>query len=750
MSNDLPSPHPSEEEQLRTDSALARAASVQSVPLSSIHPETLRDLFERRAANPKFCVSSLSGPQPTVLFEAPASISDSNCSASDIAFLPWGSACTFGGIFSIHANSRVGELSRVFIPSHSPLFRNFADGRFLAVLARHQRPVLAYAVDFSRPAKTFARFLQHWETARNHVPLVLDDDAATWEAAIQMGDIESQRDHLSAVWVAYYSRCVARYLKRFDTPIADLIRGDLSDSQQTKVAGMQIRLPSSLSTHFDTPQSRALQFVRALRHYPIDLNAVFHCLQEWSSEPSFVNEYIELLNHATTAGHPIVVGALEQFMRSSQLTRCGTRVPWIDSISRSLRYLDLDVTELSRKKAVDWYWNELIYAPFYLNLGHIAHGYTAPIWRGRLWAGFSTFAVEGDAQQVLASASTLLEEACAGKKWTIPHGARVQLEIGPFKHIDMFEVSDEVYCVLGTADEYVWIVRVIPTKQSMQMQLHATDSDLPAETQDSIIAGVSLLLAAIIRDFWVVEERESAFLGRQVHKPRTGSKPADADIRTVYLPRVRYINRPDIERCATELAHHERRAHWVSAHLRLAEHASEQQYLLAEHYGFHIPSGYTFVRQHERGGKKREVIYRSRSALNLLYTLSTDQLAGSRPEWFKFERDVYSLMSALGFRVQHVAASKSGDKGVDIYATKGSDFDLVNWVIQCKCYAPTHKVNPSKIREMKGVLSDYPHGTRGMIVTTSSFTSGALEEAKAAEIRLVDGAEFVGLVESAR
>ncbi|MDD1652861.1 MAG: restriction endonuclease [Methanomicrobiales archaeon] len=274
----------------------------------------------------------------------------------------------------------------------------------------------------------------------------------------------------------------------------------------------------------------------------------------------------------------------------------------------------------------------------------------------------------------------------------------------------MFEVSDEVYCVLGTADEYVWIVRVIPTKQSMQMQLHATDSDLPAETQDSIIAGVSLLLAAIIRDFWVVEERESAFLGRQVHKPRTGSKPADADIRTVYLPRVRYINRPDIERCATELAHHERRAHWVSAHLRLAEHASEQQYLLAEHYGFHIPSGYTFVRQHERGGKKREVIYRSRSALNLLYTLSTDQLAGSRR----------------------------------------SDFDLVNWVIQCKCYAPTHKVNPSKIREMKGVLSDYPHGTRGMIVTTSSFTSGALEEAKAAEIRLVDGAEFVGLVESAR
>jgi restriction endonuclease Mrr len=160
-----------------------------------------------------------------------------------------------------------------------------------------------------------------------------------------------------------------------------------------------------------------------------------------------------------------------------------------------------------------------------------------------------------------------------------------------------------------------------------------------------------------------------------------------------------------------------------------------------------LPVGYTFVRPHERGKKHRDIIYRSRSALRSLYTVTSEAAQGAaKSSWFQFERDVHSLMAALGFTVEHVAASRTGDKGVDIIATKGSDFDQVYWFIQCKCYAPTHKVDPGKIREMKGVLSDQPHGTRGMIVTTSTFTSGAINEARGADIRLVDGREFVQLI----
>lgn len=99
-------------------------------------------------------------------------------------------------------------------------------------------------------------------------------------------------------------------------------------------------------------------------------------------------------------------------------------------------------------------------------------------------------------------------------------------------------------------------------------------------------------------------------------------------------------------------------------------------------------------------------------------------------------------MLDLGFDVQHVAASGRGDNGIDVYATKGADLDLVNWIIQCKCWRPGRKVHPATVRELKGVLSDYPSGTRGMIVTTSSFSSGAIELAEGADIRLMDGAEF--------
>lgn len=102
-------------------------------------------------------------------------------------------------------------------------------------------------------------------------------------------------------------------------------------------------------------------------------------------------------------------------------------------------------------------------------------------------------------------------------------------------------------------------------------------------------------------------------------------------------------------------------------------------------------------------------------------------------------------MESLGFDVEHISASRRGDNGVDIYATKGSDFDQVNWIIQCKCWHPKRKVSPNVVRELVGVLAGYPQGTRGMIATTCSFSSGAIEAAKAANIRTVDGAEFIAL-----
>src|SRR5438034_2838690 len=239
--------------------------------------------------------------------------------------------------------------------------------------------------------------------------------------------------------------------------------------------------------------------------------------------------------------------------------------------------------------------------------------------------------------------------------------------------------------------------------------------------------------------------RSKVFSTREISPREAGRAGSDADPRIVYIPRIKYSHRPDLERCARELAYEERRAHFVSAHLRRADNPSEHQLFLAERYGFEVPIGYTFVRPHERGKQSREIIYRSRSAIQSLYTVIPEQSGTTRPKWFQFERDVHALMRSLGFEVQHIASHPQG--GVDLYASKGSDLDYINWIIQCKCFAPKHKVGPAIVRDLVGTLQRYPPGTRGMIVTTSSFSSGAIEEARRAGIRRIDGREFVELIQ---
>jgi restriction endonuclease Mrr len=159
------------------------------------------------------------------------------------------------------------------------------------------------------------------------------------------------------------------------------------------------------------------------------------------------------------------------------------------------------------------------------------------------------------------------------------------------------------------------------------------------------------------------------------------------------------------------------------------------------------------VRPHERGKNKQEVVYRSRSALQALYEAAPELSGEGHPDrWFQFERDVYGLMAALGFEVEHIAASGRGDRGVDVFARKGTDLDTVHWVIQCKCFGK-RKVGPGIVRELVGALElgrdKYPPGTRGMIVTTSSFSAEAVNEATLGGIRLIDGSEFVNLVSTA-
>ncbi len=122
------------------------------------------------------------------------------------------------------------------------------------------------------------------------------------------------------------------------------------------------------------------------------------------------------------------------------------------------------------------------------------------------------------------------------------------------------------------------------------------------------------LVAAIIRDFLVCEEKESYYSGRGQAK-KTGKSKASLVIR--YLPRfrVRYIG---IRQSEYKAHRAEVVGHHVSGHLRQCRLASPAQLVLARQFGIPVPDGFTFVRPHDRGQSAR-VLYRSKSALQMLY-----------------------------------------------------------------------------------------------------------------------------------
>jgi len=84
----------------------------------------------------------------------------------------------------------------------------------------------------------------------------------------------------------------------------------------------------------------------------------------------------------------------------------------------------------------------------------------------------------------------------------------------------------------------------------------------------------------------------------------------------------------------------------------------------------------------------------------------------------RFEEIVADVFSDFGYTVR--VTSFSGDNGIDVVALDGEEGDIVG--IQVKRYKG--KIVPEQIRAFAGAL--LLHGmTRGIFVTTSSFTAGA-------------------------
>lgn len=347
---------------------------------------------------------------------------------------------------------------------------------------------------------------------------------------------------------------------------------------------------------------------------------------------------------------------------------------------------------------------------------------------------------EDNIDYLIDTYNKLLLEASSNKTWVIPPKAVCEIHLGPFRELVLTEHNDVIYFAFITETRRTVHGFVKPHVQEFWItpQIYFHDESTAAQKVPHILI---LIVASFIRDFWVVEERERVFSAKRNKTIRRSGSKQKEDKRVVYLPRIKYVGSISASRISKELELGTRQAHTVNAHLRKSDFASSTQKQLAALYNYEIPKGFTFVRPHSRGElKERNIIFKSKSALSML-SYGTNQKSIRKVDWFEFERDVTALLKNLGFNAQHTG--RSGDGGVDIIAEKLSEDGIETWLVQCKAVRKT--IGTPELRDLIGANQIKGGDNNLMMVTTSDFSSDAIQLAEEFNISLINGQEFISL-----
>ena len=257
-------------------------------------------------------------------------------------------------------------------------------------------------------------------------------------------------------------------------------------------------------------------------------------------------------------------------------------------------------------------------------------------------------------------------------------------------------------------------------------------------------------IASIIRDFKIIEERDSVLGYRGYRTPKgltTDSKYY------IYLPRRSYKRDRSKEQIKREKDFEKQSKNFAGsrrAHVRKLPDgykSSKVQMLLAKKLNVFIPPNYTFVKESrygENGMSKREVIYRSRSLNGIFYYTKSE----------KSEFDKIDEMSPAGFEEYcHKLIEKNGwkvyknspiDGGIDVRALReNKDGSIKTLLVQCKHWRKP--IPPGAVRDFKaGADDEKVEGDKElMFISFSKFSPGAKEYALKHNIMLIDGDHLI-------
>lgn len=105
-----------------------------------------------------------------------------------------------------------------------------------------------------------------------------------------------------------------------------------------------------------------------------------------------------------------------------------------------------------------------------------------------------------------------------------------------------------------------------------------------------------------------------------------------------------------------------------------------------------------------------------------------------------FEEYCAALFRAKGYQAQTTSRTRDGGYDIEMISPIGE-----NVIVECKCYAPSHKIDRPTIQKLVG--ANAVSGAKRMVfMTTSDFTPDAYEYAKNAGVELINGKRLLGMV----
>lgn len=112
---------------------------------------------------------------------------------------------------------------------------------------------------------------------------------------------------------------------------------------------------------------------------------------------------------------------------------------------------------------------------------------------------------------------------------------------------------------------------------------------------------------------------------------------------------------------------------------------------------------------------------------------------------YEFERLILKLCQAIPEFDEVRRTRERADGGIDLVAVNKTPFVGGRVAIQAKRFAPHRKVDIAAVREIIGSISQREF-TSGIIITTSTFTSAARQEAERLGVQLYDGEHLLWLL----